>query len=145
MFAFMAPEEAATLPGQGIDLQLHTHRHRFPSHMPQAVADEIHANRAALARIAPGPFRHLCYPSGEYDRGAFAQLEELDIDSATTTLPGMNTGETPRLELRRFLDSEAYSAIRFEAELSGFLDLLRAALRRDRPERREREGHACED
>jgi peptidoglycan/xylan/chitin deacetylase (PgdA/CDA1 family) len=135
MFTFMSPSEAATLPSQGVDLQLHTHRHRFPSRVPEALADEIAANRAALSRIAVGPFQHLCYPSGEFDRSTFAQLEALGIASATTTLPGMNDGGTPPLELRRFLDSETCSAIRFEAEVSGFLDTLRAALGRNRETR----------
>jgi peptidoglycan/xylan/chitin deacetylase (PgdA/CDA1 family) len=135
MFTFMSPDEAATLPSQGVELQLHTHRHRFPSRDPEALADEIHANRADLDKVTVGPFRHLCYPSGEYDRSAFPQLDALGIVSATTTLPGMNDAGTPRFELRRFLDSEMCSAIRFEAEVSGFLDLLRAALGRDRDTR----------
>lgn len=132
MFTFMSPGEAASLPSQGVELQLHTHRHRFPSGAPDVLADEIHANRAALGEMAAGPFQHLCYPSGEYDRSAFPQLDALGIVSATTTLPGMNDDRTPRFELRRFLDSETCSAIRFEAEVSGFLDLLRMALGRDR-------------
>ncbi len=135
MFTFMSPAEAATLPSQGVDLQLHTHRHRFPGRDPDALADEIESNRAALGRVAAGPFRHLCYPSGEYDRDAFPQLAALGIVSATTTLPGMNGSETPPLELRRFLDSETCSAIRFEAEVSGFLELVRGALGRNRAAR----------
>jgi peptidoglycan/xylan/chitin deacetylase (PgdA/CDA1 family) len=129
MFAFMTSEEAATLPQAGTELQLHTHRHRFPSASPEDLQDEITTNRKALARISTGPFRHLCYPSGEYDRSAFGQLEALEIESATTTRPGMNTAQTPRMELKRFLDSEAYSQIRFEAEVSGFLELLRGLVR----------------
>jgi peptidoglycan/xylan/chitin deacetylase (PgdA/CDA1 family) len=135
MFAFMSPGEAATLPAQGVDLQLHTHRHRFPGRDPAALADEIEANRASLNRFAAGPFRHLCYPSGEYDRDAFPQLAALGIVSATTTVPGMNGAGTPPLELRRFLDSENCSPIRFEAELSGFLELVRGAFGRNRAAR----------
>ena len=59
MFTFMSPGEAATLPSQGVDLQLHTHRHRFPGRDPAALADEIESNRASLSRVAAGPFRHL--------------------------------------------------------------------------------------
>jgi len=132
MFTFMSSGEAATLPSQGMELQLHTHRHRFPGRDPAALADEIESNRASLSRVATGPFRHLCYPSGEYDRGAFPQLAALGIVSATTTLPGMNDSGTPPLELRRFLDSETCSTIRFEAEVSGFLELVRGALGRNR-------------
>jgi peptidoglycan/xylan/chitin deacetylase (PgdA/CDA1 family) len=125
MFAFMSPDEAASLPAQGVELQLHTHRHRFPADDPTALAEEIRANRVALSRYASGPFRHLCYPSGEYDRRAFQLLGSLGIESATTTRPGTNTAATPALELRRFLDSEEFSQIRFEAEVSGFLDVIR--------------------
>jgi peptidoglycan/xylan/chitin deacetylase (PgdA/CDA1 family) len=124
-FAFMSTAEAAELSTYGIDLQLHTHRHRFPCNHREALAGEVEANRSALGRIASGPFQHLCYPSGEYDRCTFQQLESLGIESATTTAQGTNTGTTHPLELRRFLDSEEISPIRFEAELSGFLDLLR--------------------
>jgi len=125
MFSFMTSEEAAELPSKGIELQIHTHRHRFPADDAAALAAEIEDNRRALSRCAAGPFEHLCYPSGEYSRRAFPQLEALGIASATTTNPGLNTPSTPRLELRRFLDSETWPAIRFEAEISGFLDLLR--------------------
>jgi peptidoglycan/xylan/chitin deacetylase (PgdA/CDA1 family) len=131
-FAFMSTAEAAELPTRGIDLQLHTHRHRFPCNHREALTDEVEANRSALGRIAPGPFQHLCYPSGVYDRSVFEQLASLRIESATTTAQGTNTGATHPLELRRFLDSEEISPIRFEAELSGFLDLLRRMTGRNR-------------
>jgi peptidoglycan/xylan/chitin deacetylase (PgdA/CDA1 family) len=130
LFAFMSQAEAAELPSRGIDLQLHTHRHRFPSQSREALTDEVEANRSALRSLTAGPFRHLCYPSGEYDKGAFEQLEALGIDSATTTVQGMNSAETHRLELHRFLDSEDISSIRFEAEVSGFLDLVRRLIGR---------------
>jgi hypothetical protein len=89
------------------------------------LTEEVQANRSALGRLAAGPFRHLCYPSGEYDRRAFELLAALGIDSATTTVQGTNSADTHPMELRRFLDSETISPVRFEAEVSGFLDLLR--------------------
>ncbi len=135
MFGFMSPDEAATLPSKGIDLQLHTHRHRFPGRAPEALAEEIRANRAALARIAPGPFRHLCYPSGEYDRGAFPQLSGSRYRLGHDHTARHERCPDPSFELRRFLDSEACSAIRFEAEVSGFLELLRGGLGRKRHRR----------
>jgi peptidoglycan/xylan/chitin deacetylase (PgdA/CDA1 family) len=124
-FKFMTLSEARELATQGLDLQLHTHRHRFPVDRPDSIATEVQDNRAALAGTGPGPFRHLCYPSGEYGREAFALLSSLGIESATTTLQGMNGPGSHPLELRRFLDAETVSEVRFEAELSGFLDLLR--------------------
>ncbi len=124
-FAFMTAAEAREIAACGIDLQLHTHRHRFPAGRSDLIKAEIQDNRAALSELASGPFRHLCYPSGEYDREAFGLLATLGIASATTTEQGMNGPDSHSFALRRFLDSETISPIRFEAEVSGFLDLLR--------------------
>ena len=64
-------------------------------------------------------------------RSLIAAIVTYDAEpSAPPTLPGLNDAGTPRFELRRFLDSETCSAIRFEAEMAGFLDLLRTALGR---------------
>jgi hypothetical protein len=38
---------------------------------------------------------------------------------------GFNRSTTPKLELRRFLDSEAISFLEFEAEMCGFFELIR--------------------
>ncbi len=45
LFSFMSPAEASELPSRGIDLQLHTHRHRFPSGSHEALTEEVQANR----------------------------------------------------------------------------------------------------
>lgn len=123
--AFMTREEAAQLPNAGMDVQLHTHRHRFPMTGAAALTAEIEDNRAALAKVVQSPLRHLCYPSGEYDAALFPVLEKLGISSATTTTRGLNTPGTPLLELRRILDSDDCPQILFEAEMSGFQELLR--------------------
>ena len=129
MLAFMAPGEARELAESGIDIQLHTHRHRFPS-ASEELTSEIQENRKSLAEVTTRTLSHLCYPSGEYSPAAFPRLSQLGIDSATTTRRGMNTRDTPLLELRRLLDSDATPDIVFEAEMSGFLELCRRALKR---------------
>ena len=45
--------------------------------------------------------------------------------SATTCNADLNYPDKPSLELKRFLDGENISDIEFEAELSGFNELLR--------------------
>ncbi len=45
--------------------------------------------------------------------------------SAVTCEVGTNDRSTPRYGLRRFLDSESVLPIEFEAELSGFAELMR--------------------
>jgi peptidoglycan/xylan/chitin deacetylase (PgdA/CDA1 family) len=124
--AYMDEGEARELVAMGIDLQLHTHRHRFPDDSPEAAAAEIEANRRALSRLTNRPLNHFCYPSGQYTKGQLPLLERLGIASATTTRPGFNRSGTPRHELRRFLDSDALSLIEFEAEISGFRELFRS-------------------
>jgi len=125
MFAFATSEELRSLSAMGIDLQLHTHRHRFPSGDGQVASDEIDENRRALGKSASGPFEHFCYPSGIYDQSQFALLQAKGIRSATTTENGLARSTSLRFALPRFLDSERVTPIEFEAELSGFVDLAR--------------------
>ena len=48
------------------------------------------------------------------------------METATTCEPGLNSPSTPRLSLHRFLDGEDITQIEFEAEVSGFTELLRS-------------------
>ena len=107
-------------------MQLHTHRHRFPASHELALR-ELRDNRAVLEPLAGHPLRHFCYPSGYFRPAHLPWLAEAGVESATTCDPGMNRrGDSP-LTLRRFLDDSRTSQLEFEAELSGFSDLLRAA------------------
>lgn len=122
------PEELRDLAGRGIDLQLHTHRHRFPPTEADTFR-EILENRAALERILPGRYDQLCYPSSEYDPVQFPWLRAAGVRSATTCNVGLNPPGTHPLALNRFLDGECVSQIEFEAEVSGFAELCRRAAR----------------
>jgi len=123
----MSRDEVRKIADAGYDVQLHTHRHRLPLDGEQ-ILREIEDNRAVLARLVRRPLVHLCYPSGVWSKGQFPWLEKAGIASATTCDVGLNDCRTPTLALRRFLDTEFVSAIEFEAELSGFMDLLRQFL-----------------
>ncbi len=123
----------ARLPAAGMDLQLHTHTHRFPGQDRAAAADELQRNRDALAPAAASALVHFCYPSGEYHPGQFSWLQASGMRSATTCLSGFNYPDTERMELRRFLDGENISQLEFEAEMSGFLELLRRVRHMLRP------------
>lgn len=126
MFGFMTLGEAREMTDAGIDLQLHTHRHRFPVDQSlEAARREIDCNRHSLASVARSSLTHFCYPSGIYSERTKSHLQALGVASATTTDPGFNRSSTPRLELRRFLDSESVSELEFEAEMSGFFELIR--------------------
>jgi peptidoglycan/xylan/chitin deacetylase (PgdA/CDA1 family) len=138
MLSLLTAEDLRELQSRGIDVQLHTHRHRLPLDEGQA-RRELEENREFLNSILAKPFRHLCYPSGEWDSTHWPMLESLGILSATTCEAGLNTCATPRYALRRFLDGEHITDIEFEAELCGFLEFFRM-LRfwRERNSKRER-------
>jgi peptidoglycan/xylan/chitin deacetylase (PgdA/CDA1 family) len=121
--AFVSLEELREMRERGFDLQLHTHRHRFRDF--ESAEKEIRDNRQILARVADGVPRHFCYPGGEYTREQASWLQALGIASATTSKSGLNRRSTPPYELRRFVDSERVSMLEFEAELSGFFELMR--------------------
>jgi peptidoglycan/xylan/chitin deacetylase (PgdA/CDA1 family) len=134
-FRLMTMEQLEALPKQGMDLQLHTHRHRLPVGDPVAMQSELLENRAVLERITAGALQHFCYPSGEFHPSQFSSLRALGIESATTCLSGFNYANTPRLELRRFLDGANIAQVEFEAEVSGFLELMRRVRARIHPRR----------
>ncbi|MDB5047941.1 MAG: Polysaccharide deacetylase [Fibrobacteres bacterium] len=116
--------EVAELLGKGVDIQLHTHRHRLPD--DKAGLDrEIQDNRRVLTALGAKGLDHFCYPSGIWSRPQWPMLAALGVRSATTCEPGFNYPDTPPMGLRRFLDSEAIAQIEFEAELSGFLEIMR--------------------
>lgn len=123
--AFMTAAEARALQQSGVDIQLHTHRHRFPAESFEAAKAEIEDNRRSLAAVGPEPRRHFCYPSGDYEKAQLAWMADLGLDSATTIQGGFTRpGDSP-YELRRFLDAERISPLEFEAEMSGFFELIR--------------------
>lgn len=121
----MSAEQLRSLRGAGLDVQLHTHRHRFPDDDREQALREIADNRRSIAQWVEGERRHFCYPSGLFDPRQFAWLDELGVKSSTTCLPGLNSATTPRHALRRFLDGENIHQLEFEAALTGFSDLLR--------------------
>jgi peptidoglycan/xylan/chitin deacetylase (PgdA/CDA1 family) len=132
LLSLMTPEEIRSAVESGADIQLHTHRHRLPMNR-ELVEREVEDNRAVLESITGKPLRHLCYPSGIWSKEQWPWLENLQVESATTCVPGLNDEETPRLGLKRFLDGENVRQIEFEAELYGFTVLprkVRSMLRR---------------
>ena len=125
LFRLMTMKQLGQLPSSGMDLQLHTHCHRLPVNDPEGLESEIVENRSVLKRIVHGPLQHFCYPSGKFHPSQFPLLQKLGIESATTCLSGFNYSNTERFALRRFLDGEHITQVEFEAELSGFLELMR--------------------
>jgi peptidoglycan/xylan/chitin deacetylase (PgdA/CDA1 family) len=131
VFHLMTPAEISQAAQQGIDIQLHTHRHRQPLDAPDLLRQEIQENRDVLNSLTANPLRHFCYPSGVWSPVVFPILRSAGIESAVTTEQGLNFLPGSTLNLRRISDGEYVDELEFEAELSGFADVvrkLRAAL-----------------
>jgi peptidoglycan/xylan/chitin deacetylase (PgdA/CDA1 family) len=122
--SLLTPDEIRALSHYGIDIQLHTHRHRFPADNDK-LAREIIENREFLSRWYNQPLVDLCYPSGEWREEQWPVLTACHIRTATTCEIGLNDKGTSAYALRRFLDGENISDLEFEAELTGFKQLLR--------------------
>lgn len=128
----MTPEELRLLENFGVDVQLHTHRHTFPPNDPERARRELSENRSVLEKILRRRLEHFCYPSGIWSRNNLDMLGEEGIISATTCVAGMNDRATSPLALYRVLDRNDLSDIEFEAELTGFNELLRLSTGRRR-------------
>lgn len=122
--SFVTKDEIRHMAKDGIDIQLHTHRHRLPESESE-VACEITDNRAVLEPLVGRKLVHFCYPSGIYSKHHQAPLLAQNIETATTSNIGLNRPETNPLLLNRILDSEFESQLDFEAEVSGFRELFR--------------------
>ena len=124
MFRIMDAETIRAVAGQGVDIQLHTHRHRFPAEKA-AACREIEENREFLEPLAGKPLTHFCYPSGLWKPCQRPWLDELGVRSATTCRLGFVDADSDRLCLNRYLDKQTISDAEFMAEISGFLRFAR--------------------
>lgn len=114
----VTPLEAKELSAQGVDVQLHTHRHRTPLNRDLFLR-EIEDNRQRIIEITRHNPTHFCYPSGVYDPRFLPWLNEAGIKSATTCEVGFASPASIPLLLPRFLDNNTMSSIEFEAWLTG--------------------------
>lgn len=128
----MNEEQIAEAFADGMDIQLHTHRHRLPADAA-LLAREIKQNRSVLEPIVGKRLRHLCYPSNVWTQSQWPALAAAGIETAVTCNPGMNRRDVRRLALLRFMDDNTVPQVRFEAELHGLGDFWRSiSLRRHR-------------
>lgn len=118
MFQIMSPDEVRDLAASGIDIQLHTHRHRTPADRNLFIR-EIDDNRQRIREITGSNPRHFCYPSGVTSPQFLPWLTECGIQSATTCVRGAATGGANSLLLPRYLDGTGSSELDFESWLSG--------------------------
>ncbi len=119
----MSPSEAKEVAGAGIDMQLHTHRHRV-SRQQDLFNREIDENRKCISAVSAAPLRHFCYPGGFHDPEFPAWLERQGIESATTCKPGIASRRTNPFLLPRLVDSTLLTMNEFESWVTGVAALL---------------------
>jgi peptidoglycan/xylan/chitin deacetylase (PgdA/CDA1 family) len=130
-FDYMSTEELFAAVRSGCSIELHGHVHNYPAGDPAAFRRDLEQCSQVITSTGLPKPRHYCYPSGSYDAAAAEVLSELQVESATTCMPGLvrRRDNASRHYLPRFLDGGNVHPLEFEAELSGFSDLMRRALR----------------
>ena len=119
----LSPDEVSELSDQGVDVQLHTHRHRTPRNR-ELFLREIEDNRKRLHQLTGKTAEHFCYPSGDYDPVFLPWLKEAGIVSATTCETGLASRDSHPLLLPRLLDVSNLSPVEFEGWLTGISSAL---------------------
>ena len=123
MFHILRPDEVTALSREGVDFQLHTHRHRTPNDR-ESFLREIEENRAVIERLRSGAAEHLAYPSGVYADDFLPWLREARVRSATTVEPGLASRTSDPLLLPRVVDVDHTPMVEFRAWLCGVRGLF---------------------
>ena len=114
----MTPDEAARVSRAGVDIQLHTHRHRTPVNRDLFLR-ELRDNQERILDISGRTPDHFCYPSGLYNPEFFPWLREFGMTSATTCERGFAVASTQPFLLPRVLDDSNMEPVEFEGIVSG--------------------------
>lgn len=126
-FHLMRFDELSDAERRGLDIQLHTHNHLVSTENAAGICEEVRINREKLAPHVTSSLNHFCYPSGIHCEEMYRHLAACNIKSATVVEVGLASPGTEPYAIKRILDGEEIDEIEFEAELSGFLDIVRQA------------------
>lgn len=127
-FHLMNREEVREAAGSRIRFEMHTHRHTISNNGVMTLCDELRKNSELIEELTGRSPRHFCYPDGVMVREAESILSQFRVASATTTTMGIVSREDPSYALPRIMDGEDVTDIEFEAEISGFMSILRGLL-----------------
>jgi peptidoglycan/xylan/chitin deacetylase (PgdA/CDA1 family) len=114
----MSEAEVREASHAGMDIQLHSHRHRTPR-TRDLFLREIDDNRRRIVELTDQTPAHFCYPSGDYAPEVLPWLRERGVLSATTCHLGLAKPHSEPLLLPRLLDSTAVSSVDIESWLCG--------------------------
>jgi peptidoglycan/xylan/chitin deacetylase (PgdA/CDA1 family) len=135
-FHIMNREEIKLAYQHGLNIQLHTHRHKNIDVEAASLPAELSQNRSFLGEACGSEqLYHFCYPNGRYHSAASEVLVHAGIRSAVINGGGLNAPGADPYSLRRFLDGRSVTQAEFEAYMCGALDLYASAARRLRASR----------
>ncbi len=123
LFNLMNKDELCQMVKSGVDLQLHTHRHRVPA-TKDFFLKELADNQEFLKQVGQPKATHFTYPSGVYREEVFPWLSEFGVRSATTCDTGLVSSRSNLMCLPRLIDATQISTLEFEAWLCGVRDVL---------------------
>lgn len=119
----MTPAEARELAEKGVDLQLHTHRHRVWRRR-EKFFEELDDNKKRITQVGAAEPHHFCYTGGFKLPEFTGYLEQYGISSATTCEAGLCSRASHRMHLPRLVDTTGLSALEYQAWISGVAALL---------------------
>jgi peptidoglycan/xylan/chitin deacetylase (PgdA/CDA1 family) len=119
----MNERELQEISRNGVDVQLHTHRHRTPED-EALFRKEIQENRSTIHKATATEPVHFCYPSGVYRPAFLPWLRKENVVSATTCDAGLAARDSESLLLPRFIDHQNRAQLEFESWITGVGDLL---------------------
>ena len=114
----LTPDELAAVARSGVDVELHTHRHRVPLD-EQLFNREIEDNRRVIEDATSRRPMHFCYPSGHYDSRFVPWLNLANVISATTCSAALAASGSDIFKLPRLIDTCSLSSVEFESWLDG--------------------------
>jgi peptidoglycan/xylan/chitin deacetylase (PgdA/CDA1 family) len=120
----MSPEEVVAARDSGVEIALHTHRHRTPDDSA-LFRRELEDNSSAIQELTGQRSVHFCYPSGVVKSGFLPWLRDFEVKSATTCERGLVSARTEPLLMPRILDDCQMTPAAFEGWLTGFNALIR--------------------
>jgi peptidoglycan/xylan/chitin deacetylase (PgdA/CDA1 family) len=118
----LSTDELAALAAQGVDIQLHTHRHHAPKTRDSFML-ELGENKNFITRFTKLP-HHFSYPDGAYSECYGPWLDACDVISATTCEPGLVTNNSDLYKLPRLVDTSSLQLVELEGWISGFSNFL---------------------
>ncbi len=125
MFRYLDFDGLRRVRDAGMDVQLHTHRHRLSAQSMDDAVGEIELNRRVLSEAIGVEGRHFCYPSCLVSESHDAVLRAANVATAVVNGGLLNFGDVDPFRIRRLMDSELFDTLRFETALSGILDVAR--------------------